>query len=131
MADDGIEQFVRVTGASKEDATFYLDSAGGNVETAIDSFFSTGGGAADGLDEEGASIDEGNPDASLASVPSTGASQAAACMLCLQSCLECTEGAQCSDDGSMSLIVYRSDPFGTLPADSPESSAQSLLSDFT
>ena len=73
MADDGVEQFVSVTGASKENAKFYLDSAGGNVEAAIDSFFGTGGGAADGPDEKGASMDEGPADALLSAVPSTGA----------------------------------------------------------
>ena len=83
MAEDGIEQFVSVTGASKEDAKFYLDSAGGNVETAIDSFFGTGGGAADVADEGGALMDEGPADAPLASVPSTGVIQQTACMRAL------------------------------------------------
>ena len=47
MADDAaVAQFMSVTGATEEDAAFYLGSAEGNVETAVDSFFSTGGGEA-------------------------------------------------------------------------------------
>ena len=74
MADDAVDQFTSVTGASREQATFYLESAGGNVEAAIDSFFNTGGGEAHEPDgEDDAMDDEGLPDAPLASVPSTGA----------------------------------------------------------
>ena len=68
MADAGVEQFTSVTGASKEQAAFYLESAGGNVEAAIDSFFNTGGADTHNLID-----DEGPSDAHLASVPSTGA----------------------------------------------------------
>ena len=74
MADDGVEQFTSVTGASKEQATFYLESAGGNVEAAIDSFFNTGGADAhETAGEDNLMEDEGPSDAHLASVPSTGA----------------------------------------------------------
>ena len=50
--DDAVSQFMSVTGASKEDAAFYLSSAAGNVETAVDSFFSTGGDQAAIEDDE-------------------------------------------------------------------------------
>jgi len=74
MADAGVEQFTSVTGASKEQAAFYLESAGGNVEAAIDSFFNTGGADTHEPAGEGNLMDdEGPSDAHLASVPSTGA----------------------------------------------------------
>jgi hypothetical protein len=40
---DKIEQFMDVTGASQEAAKFFLDSSGGQVDTAIDQYFATGG----------------------------------------------------------------------------------------
>ena len=69
-----MEQFTSVTGASKEQAAFYLESAGGNVEAAIDSFFNTGGADThEAAGEDSLMDDEGPSDANLASVPSTGA----------------------------------------------------------
>ncbi len=44
MADPAkIEQFVAVTGVSEDAAKFYLDSSSGDVETAINQFYATGG----------------------------------------------------------------------------------------
>lgn len=75
MADDAaVAQFMSVTGASKEDAAFYLGSAGGSVETAVDSFFSTGGG--EGVaeaDEDMEPEPEPAPAPSAPSAPASGA----------------------------------------------------------
>jgi hypothetical protein len=44
MADsEKLAQFMDVTGASQDAAKFFLDSAGGQVDTAVDQFFATGG----------------------------------------------------------------------------------------
>lgn len=44
MADPGkIAQFVAVTGVSEDAAKFYLDSSSGDLETAVNQFFATGG----------------------------------------------------------------------------------------
>ena len=44
MADPAkIEQFVAVTGVTEDAAKFYLDSSSGDVETAINQFYATGG----------------------------------------------------------------------------------------
>ena len=106
MADDGVEQFTSVTGASKEQAAFYLDSAGGNVEAAIDSFFNTGGGEAHEQDGEGNMMDDERPsDAPLASVPSTGAiKQRHACSPFRHDCLG-------SGGGSPPLLLYTASRF--------------------
>ena len=44
MADPGnIARFVAVTGVSEDAAKFYLDSSSGDLETAVNQFFATGG----------------------------------------------------------------------------------------
>ena len=73
MADDaGVAQFMSVTGASKDDAAFYLGSAGGNVETAVNAFFATGG---DDASEEADDAMDGEPEPiqSAPSAPTSGA----------------------------------------------------------
>ncbi|KAL8293351.1 hypothetical protein RQP46_000052 [Phenoliferia psychrophenolica] len=40
-----VNTFVELTGATAEQATFFLDSSNGNIETAIEAFFESGGGA--------------------------------------------------------------------------------------
>ena len=75
MSDDAaVAQFMSVTGATEEDAVFYLGSAGGNVETAVDSFFSTGVGeaVAEADDDMGADMDA--EPAPAQSAPSAAAS---------------------------------------------------------
>ncbi len=42
-SQDDISQFLAITGASADAATFYIDSAGGSVEAAISAFFESGG----------------------------------------------------------------------------------------
>lgn len=43
MADgEAVQQFVGVTGASEAEAAFFLESSGGNVESAILAFFEGG-----------------------------------------------------------------------------------------
>lgn len=48
-SEDATAQFVAITGAPADKATFYLDSAGGDVEAAISAYFETGGAAGAGL----------------------------------------------------------------------------------
>jgi len=38
-----IEQFIAVTGVNEDAAKFYLDSSSGDLETAVNQFFATGG----------------------------------------------------------------------------------------
>lgn len=38
-----LAQFIDVTGASQEAAKFFLESSGGQVDTAVDQYFATGG----------------------------------------------------------------------------------------
>jgi hypothetical protein len=38
-----IEQFIAVTGVSEDQAKFYLDSSSGDLETAVEQFYATGG----------------------------------------------------------------------------------------
>ena len=38
-----IEQFIAVTGVSENQAKFYLDSSSGDLETAVEQFYATGG----------------------------------------------------------------------------------------
>ena len=45
-----VEQFQQVTGADTDTASFFLDSAHGDLETAVASFFEQGGAA--GVEEE-------------------------------------------------------------------------------
>ncbi|EST05184.1 SEP domain protein [Kalmanozyma brasiliensis GHG001] len=44
--DQNIEQFVSITGASTDRARFFLDAAGGDLETAMSSFYESEAGAA-------------------------------------------------------------------------------------
>lgn len=44
--DEQVSNFVAVTGASAETASFFLDSAGGDLSGAIDQYYASGGNAA-------------------------------------------------------------------------------------
>eukprot|EP00887_Chlorella_sp_A99_P006342 scaffold3.g6342.t1 len=47
MADqEAVAQFVSITSATESTARFYLESSGGNLEAAVDAFFSSGGAQA-------------------------------------------------------------------------------------
>ena len=45
MDSEAMSQFVAVTGAAPDAAHFFLESANGNVEAAIDQYFTSGGQA--------------------------------------------------------------------------------------
>ncbi|CAK0785425.1 hypothetical protein CVIRNUC_008634 [Coccomyxa viridis] len=78
MADPGkIAQFVAVTGVSEDAAKFYLDSSSGDLETAVNQFFATGGlqEAPEPLEED--TMDEPPPPADRPGLPTRQAQPSA------------------------------------------------------
>lgn len=63
-SQDDISQFLTITGATADAATFYIDSAGGNVEAAISAFFESGGAGGSGpaADQDDADMVDDDPE---------------------------------------------------------------------
>jgi hypothetical protein len=66
--DDQVAQFMGITNATESTAAFYLESCGGSVEAAVQSFFDSGGA------EVGADTAQVVPYSAAAPAPATGGS---------------------------------------------------------
>eukprot|EP00088_Acartia_fossae_P053644 TRINITY_DN611_c0_g1_i1.p1 TRINITY_DN611_c0_g1~~TRINITY_DN611_c0_g1_i1.p1 ORF type:complete len:391 (-),score=141.14 TRINITY_DN611_c0_g1_i1:32-1204(-) len=74
MADDSvIAEFQAITGCDVERAKFYIESANGQLELAISSFYENGGGADDDVPPEAAAGGGAGPAAAAASPPAAPA----------------------------------------------------------
>lgn len=67
--DEKLAQFISITGAKPESAQFYLDSANGDIETAIETFLESSGR------DDGAVLSENVPSASIGAHQSSSAQQ--------------------------------------------------------